>query len=445
MIYDNSITAFYVYFNEISLNDSTSKVLDLDAYSTPRQINNSYKLARTDGEVVTATYYGSKNITVKGRIKASNRNELDTLIDTFKSKLVGYGKNLDIKMNNVVRRYNATVSDSSYTIRDSCICLWEITFLTNGIGYDSTTTALTFGTYTASNTSYSNTIGGTYKTYPYMEFLINSCLPYWEYRYIEIKNGVTNEYLRINKEYHYNDKIVVNGATKKILAYTSSSNIISSMDTVADNSTYSVGPLADTSVSIDTSIKTQGIGSILMNHNTGAAISPKGLIIYSYGTNKFDMSQAGAIMCFAVYIPTPIVGTHSSLQIYLSSNISNPYQGRYYNITQQYNGAAFALDSWNYFKIVIDTYTSQTLPFDKSAINSVILNFSGNSGDRNLYDWDNARADYFVSFYQSPIAEEIDYEGLIPSLNTGADSLVITDTLDSRNITITGNYTKRYL
>jgi hypothetical protein len=54
-------------------------------------------------------------------------------------------------------------------------------------------------------------------------------------------------------------------------------------------------------------------------------------------------------------------------------------------------------------------------------------------------------ADYVVMYDPSSVSETLDYEGLIPNLQTGYDTLVFSDELTARKLTITGSYYKRYL
>ncbi len=432
MIYDSNIEAFYATFNGYDFNSSVSKVLDVDTYSSPAVTVNNYKLARSDGEVVVNSTYGGKNITIKGRIKASDRTELDNQIDIFKSYLSGHEKYLDLLINGITRRYIATVTNTSYTIRNGCVCLWEIEFTTSGFGYDTSTSSLTFGTYAASNTPYSNTIGGSYKTYPIIDLTVNQVDPYWSNKYLQVKNSVTNQRLRITRTWHWHDRIVINGNTRQVTLYPT-------IKTIIDEMNLTTGWTSGHTLSSDVVNMKEGSGAQKIVMGSAATSTYIQKLNFAPSIN-LDTSTGKIII--PVFIPTPTSGIVTKLTLTLGSDTTLASNYLTYEKTTQWNGATIATNDWNYFEIdMLTTPTSTVGTPVRAGIKSLKITLSDSSN----FQLNGALIDYITLNKTSIIPQLIDYEGTFTDLEIGNTVLTFEDEFTTRNITITGNYTKRYL
>jgi len=105
--------------------------------SIPKREVSALQLARDDGAVFISEKYGSKIITVIGKLTADSRSELETAIDTFKKLFSGVEKNLDIEWEGGTRRYIATCLEHNFN-RDyfhDLFVPWSAQFLVvKGIG-----------------------------------------------------------------------------------------------------------------------------------------------------------------------------------------------------------------------------------------------------------------------------------------------------------------------
>lgn len=432
MIYDSNIEAFYATFNGYDFNSSVSKVLDVDTYSSPAVTVNNYKLARSDGEVVVNSTYGGKNITIKGRIKASDRTELDNQIDIFKSYLSGHEKYLDLLINGITRRYIATVTNTSYTIRNGCVCLWEIEFTTSGFGYDTSTSSLTFGTYTATETSYANTIGGSYKTFPIIDMTINQVEPYWEAKYLQIKNSATNQRIRITRTWNWYDRIVINGNIKQVSLYPTTKTVISSMDSVT-------GWTSGHTLTADTVNMKEGVAALKVVMGSAATSTYIQSLNFSPTVN---LSSTSGKIILPVFIPTPTSGAIAKITLTLGSGTTLAANFVTFEQTTQWDGSAIATNAWNYFVFdMSETPASTNGTPVLTAIKSIKITLSHGSN----FQLNGALFDYMTINKASATPEYIDYEGTFTDLEIGTTTLLVEDEFISRNISITGNYTKRYL
>lgn len=416
-------------FNSNNLGTGDYKISKIDV-AMPSTDVNKYKLVRSDGQIVTSKFYGGRTIKVSGSINANNYDQMQARLDTLKTWVDGYGKPLDITLGNTVRRYTATVDSFNYKTQ-GYFCEWDILFTCDSIGYDSNNTALTFGTYTSSNTSYSNTIGGTYKTYPYLELQFNYVVPYWSAKYLQLKNPITNEYLRITKQWLPQDKIVINGLTKQVQMYQSSLSVVDSMDTI----TYWAS--AHT-LTLETVNQMQGVGASKVVMGSAGTSS----YVQRLNTGITDMSSTAGKVMIAIFIPTLTSGVISKVTLQIGSDVTLGSNYCNYEVTTQLTGSAITANAWNYFAFDLSTSpTSTTGSPVRTAIRSISIIVSDGSN----FQANGLLFDYLVISKSNPIISSVDYEGLIPSLNTNANSLVFEDELTSRNITITGNYYKRYL
>ena len=105
----NSYTS--VRFNNMDINNAVDITETASHNSAPNRSMSIYKIARRDGEKLVSAYFARKEITISGYIQASSKDDLEVLIDNFKSQFQVISGNLDIDYANKTRRYQATFSE----------------------------------------------------------------------------------------------------------------------------------------------------------------------------------------------------------------------------------------------------------------------------------------------------------------------------------------------
>jgi hypothetical protein len=379
MIYDNQIENLPATFNSYDLNSSANrlKVLSIDAVNAPTTIVNQYKLVRQDGEIVTNSEFGKRIIKIEGRLTGTTSDNLDSRIDTLKSNLVGIDKNLDLTINGITRRVVATVQNTSYLYKTGCVCLWTIEFTCAAFGKNTSSTALTFGTYTASNTTYTNTIAGSYKSNVLMTLAATRMFPYYESAYINIENAAVNERIRLTREWGWFDTVTIDGDSKSVTLYPTTKTVIDDMDTLA-TSTNAPAWRAGTPTVVDDCdniispawTATNGLisqSTSVLLFGTGSIKAAMAVAASTLSLNKLNFTPSvnwgaatGLFLVFPMYISTPASGTVASVRITMGSDATIATNSLLWTITTQYDGSAFVYDAWNYIELDLATAATST-------------------------------------------------------------------------------------
>lgn len=97
-----------ISFDGNSLQTSSITTSDIDHESIPSKNANTYALAHGNRSVLPFINYPSKQITIKGTLKAATPALADALVDTFKAYFNTKEGNLDIGFAGSTRRYIAT-------------------------------------------------------------------------------------------------------------------------------------------------------------------------------------------------------------------------------------------------------------------------------------------------------------------------------------------------
>jgi hypothetical protein len=416
-------------YNSRNLGTGDYQITKIDV-PMPKTKVNKYELVQADGQIVTARYFGERTISVAGRILADSLDDMQTKLDTLKTYTIGYEKYLDITIGTSQRRYTATVTNFNYKT-SGYYCEWTIDFSCDSFGYDFASTALTFGTFTSSPTSYANTIAGTYFTEPSFDSTVNRVDNWWSAKYIEIKNSVLNQRMRITRVWSPGDRVVINGRTK-------TSQIYPSTTTVVDNCDVITGWTSANTLSLETALMKQGVGchKIVMASATATSYDQR------LNATAIDLSSTAGYVLIPVFIPTPTSGTVASVDFTIGSGTTFASNFCYWRTTTQWDGSAIASNAWNYFRVdlsVAPTGTTGT-PVRTAIISiQVLLNATATM---QLNGW---LVDYISTYQVGSTLSALDYEGTPPALDTGSQSLTFTDEFTTRNVTITGSYTKRYL
>lgn len=420
---------YFAQFNNFYLKSDDYHITKIDLGS-PKTNNSKYELARADGQVVTNQNYGERIIKITGSIRAKDLDDMNTKLDTLKANLVGYEKNLDVYLGTKKRRFIATVDSFDYKT-NGYYCEYDIEFTANAYGIDMDISALVFGTYTANNTTYTNNIEGSFKSEGYMDLRFTHVAPYWTQAYLEVNNAALNQRIRITRTWGWYDRLTIDGATKTVQIYPTSKVVIDSCDSISG---WTTGSLA---LSSETTTKLEGTAGFKTTMSAGATSS------YNQRLNAtaIDLSSTTGKVIIPIYIATPTSGSVSTIRLQIGSDATLASNYVYWDKTTQWNGSAISNNAWNYFEFdMAATPDNTTGTPTRSAIKSIQISLrSGSNFQATWY------MDYLTVQKQSITPAAQDYEGTFPDLNLGSCSLVLTDELTSRSITITGNYYKRYI
>lgn len=397
--------------------------------SMPKTKVAKYELVQADGQIVTSRFLGERVISISGRILANTLDEMQSRLDTLKSWTVGYEMPLDITIGNTNRRYVATVQNFNFTTQ-GYYCEWSLDLSCDSLASDTASTTLTMGTYTTSPTTYTNTIDGTYYAEPSFDFTVNRAVPYWSAKYIELKNAVRNERIRLTRAWLPSDRVVINGKTKTVSIYAGTAVAISSLDSIT-------GWASGHTLTLDTTNEIEGTGcaKVVM------AAASTGTYIERLNATAIDLSASMGTVLIPIFIPTPTSGSVTGCQLILGSDATLASNYWLKNATTQWDGSAIATNAWNYFAWDLSTGGTNTGTPVRTAIKSIRINLYSGSNFQ-LNGW---LTDYISRYTVASTPTAFDYEGSLPGLDTGSSSIIVSDELTSRNITMGGSYYKRWL
>jgi len=423
---------YYAQFNNFFLNSSGYRIDKIDV-GTPKANINKYELVRADGQIVTSQNYNQRTIKITGNINVNSLDDMYIKLDTLKANLVGIDKNLDVFFDSSKRRYIATVENFSYKT-EGYYCTWEIIFTADALGRELDYANMSFGTYIASGTTYTNNIEGSYKSTPILRLTVNEAVPFWTSAYLEIKNAVTNQRMRITKTWGWSDIVDINGETKSVSIYPTATTLLDDCDTVTSWTSSTA------TLSVDAANMKQGVGAI--KAVMGSANQFCNFSRLNYATTV-DLGAAIGYIIVPIFIPTPTAGAVSYLRWTMGSDATTATNSLYWNITTQYDGSAIATNAWNYIKVNLATSPTLTTGTPvRTAIKSINISIVGTSATMQL---NGALLDYLAIQKASIVSEALDYEGTFPDLNLASCSITLTDEFTDRSIAVTGTYYKRYL
>lgn len=398
--------------------------------SMPKTKIAKFELVQADGQVVTSRFFGERVVNVSGRILANSLDEMQSRLDTLKTWINGYEKPLDITIANTNRRYTATVQNFNFTTQ-GYYCEWNIDFSCDSLASDQTSTTLTMGTYTSSPTLYTNTIAGTYFAEPSFDFTVNQVIPYWTNKYLQFTNPVTQERIRMTRSWLPSDRVVINGKTKTVSIFASTATIISTLDSIT-------GFTTSHTLTLDTTNEIEGTGcaKIVM---AGATTSTT---LARLNSTAISLSSSDGTVLIPIFIPTPTSGSVATVRFTIGSDATLATNFGYWDKTTQWDSSPIATNAWNYFAFDLSiAFTSSTGTPSRTAIISIQVELR-NTTNFQLNGW---LVDYISTYVVSSTSTALDYENLIPYLDTGSSTITVSDEFTSRNITMTGSYFKRYL
>jgi len=419
-------------FNNFDLKNTNYHVTKIDV-SSPKPKVNKYELARGDGQVISYQNYGERLVTVTGSLKATTIDEMHDRLDVLKQNLVGINETLDVYIGSKKRRYLATMDSFNYTTA-GYFCEYEVVFTCDAFAKELTESTLTFGTYTANNTSYSNTITGSYKAEPYIDFTVTNCISYIDAKYIQIKNASLNQRIRFTKTWTFGDRVIVDGPNKTCTIYPSTRTVIDNMDSATG---WTSGTAT---LSLDETNEIEGTGAVKAVQASAGQFCDISRLNYA---TTIDLSSTIGTILFPIFIPTPTAGTVASVRLTAGSDATLATNSLYWTITTEYDGSGLNTNAWNYIKLDLSTAATATTGSPvRTAIKSFTIAVVGTAATMQL---NGALLDYIAVYKASVVGETLDFEGTFPDLNLGTCALTVEDEFTARSIVITGNYYKRWL
>lgn len=416
-------------FGSFNLKGTDYHITKIDVGPAKMRVD-KYELARADGQVVTNQNYGERKITIEGKINATSLDDMTTKLDTLKYNLTGIDQDLDIYFDSNLRRYKATVENFTYNIK-GYYCEYEIAFTADSLGKATSATALTFGTYTTNNTAYANTIVGSYKVKPSLDFTLTYAIPHWSAKYLQFYYPNGDERMRFTRVWGWFDRVVVNGETKSVSIYPTTVTELFDCDSIT-------GWTSAHTLSLETTNMIEGTGAFKVVMASAAASS----YVQALNTTSSDLSSTSGKIILPIFIPTPTSGTIASVSLQIGSDTTLTTNNVTYTETTQYDGSAIASNAWNYILIDLSTSPDAT---SGTAVRTAIISYKitlNATATAQLNGW---LVDYISLQKASIVSEPLDYEGTFLDLEPGSQSITVSDEFTVRSMVLTGEYTKKYL
>ncbi len=197
-----------ITFNGLDMNDLVNYwVEDIPHEVTAKPEINLQKIARTNESVLLKKGYGIKTIKIAVIVQDSTLAGMDSRMDDFKETIEASEKNLDIEYASGTRRYVATgyIEDIDRRTRWARVTLRLECY--KAFGEDTSATSESFAGKTTSPYTDDIEIGGNAPAKPDITITVNSFTGSSD-RFIQIKNTVTGEYVKVTRDDWAADDIV---------------------------------------------------------------------------------------------------------------------------------------------------------------------------------------------------------------------------------------------
>lgn len=203
----------YCMFNAVALDTLTDVFIQkVSKDDMPKRNLTNYKLSQADGQAQTAAFFDSQVIHVSGHIIAADRNTFDQDRNTLMQYLTPEDANLDIIVGNNVVRYKATAESVIFSDVGGGWGNFDIKFTcSTPVGIDPNLKILLATTVITAATSTQNlaTIGGSYKTFPFITIYINSGTGLTSQKEVRITNPATSEAISITRNWAAGERLEI--------------------------------------------------------------------------------------------------------------------------------------------------------------------------------------------------------------------------------------------
>lgn len=209
-----------ITFDTLNMQDAASGIITsaIEGYGIAPIVLQSERLAQRDGRVIIRRSLDEKVIRLTGYMQRETLAELEALIDQFHAGVNKHEKFLDIDHNGSTRRHVATTSNVSIQRSNGLnVADFDVEFnIPSGFGYEPVTVSMYSDTNTASNTSFSINVEGSYKAEPVIE-LVYTAVGGGTGATVSVGNAETGELLSITRDWAVNDTLFIDSANKDLL------------------------------------------------------------------------------------------------------------------------------------------------------------------------------------------------------------------------------------
>lgn len=209
-----------ISFDGYSLQTATIITGFTDHESSAAKNAQVYTLAHANASVIPYVSYPSKQITVTGMVIGSDIATLDQALDTFRSYFIGTARNLDIGYAGGVRRYTATLNQSTIGRPGGLLYApFQLTFIaTNPFGTDITNTvAINSTANTAVPYLPTYTFSGSAPTQrPVITVTFSAMTGNTTAQSVTVSNNATSQGITVNRLWGATDVLVIDCFNKTV-------------------------------------------------------------------------------------------------------------------------------------------------------------------------------------------------------------------------------------
>jgi hypothetical protein len=196
----------------------------VDVYTIPQRALESYKLARVSGEAIVSSFFDYREIIMYCSFVAPNKSSFETARDTLLSVISPQSSIFQLPSAGSNRQFTCTLSDNtnfpdfgSGRAAYGGYANFEVHFNAyDPFGYDTVSTNLSLGTITASPTTYSMTLGGTWDARPVFTLTLSSFTTVNASDSIIITNPSTGLATTITRAWAASDVLIVDIKNRRI-------------------------------------------------------------------------------------------------------------------------------------------------------------------------------------------------------------------------------------
>jgi hypothetical protein len=198
-----------ILFNNLNLNDTVNYFVESSNHEeTAKAETNLQKIARTNESVLLRKNFGVRTIKMTVIVKDSDRESLDSRMDTFRKTIEAKDKNLDIDYSTSTRRFVATGYIEKVDRRLNWArvdCKFECY---RAFGEDTTSTTESFNGKTTTPYTDDIEIGGSAPAQPDITITVVSVTATGD-KFIQIKNTDNGDYVKVSADDWAADDVII--------------------------------------------------------------------------------------------------------------------------------------------------------------------------------------------------------------------------------------------
>lgn len=216
-LFNNVVAQDDVVFNDFSFSDFNVITSEISHDEMPGRNVKTFDIPRDNGKKIVTDFYRLKAINISGIIRMDTKELLNSKIDEMKSAISKREGNLDIKINDVTRRFIATQKSEIIFNRKH----FNITYVKFKVSFD---VYVPFGSdvsYTSNSLLSQNSLSlvqqidnsGTAVTKPIFHILLNAVSNVTK---ISFENTTINSKISISETFSSSDVLIVDSENKTV-------------------------------------------------------------------------------------------------------------------------------------------------------------------------------------------------------------------------------------